>query len=186
MRTGRAGHHLAAVYLDRDGVLNRKAPEGEYVTSPAQLELLPGALDAVRELSAAGLLVVVVTNQRGIARGHMTEADLAAIHERLTGAVRSAGGRLDAIEFCPHEGGCACRKPGTAMFERAAARLGFDPAASAVIGDRADDMRAAERIGALRIHVGGFDEPLPEVDYDAADVLDAARWLLATSASRAS
>jgi D-glycero-D-manno-heptose 1,7-bisphosphate phosphatase len=182
VRTGRAGD-LVAVFLDRDGVLNRKAPEGEYVTSVDELDVLPGAPEAVRKLKQAGLHVVVVTNQRGIARGRMTEDDLAEIHAALQ---QQLGGLVDAIEHCPHEGGCDCRKPGTAMFERAAARLGFDPAASAVIGDRADDMVAAGRIGALRVHVRGYDEPLPEIDYDAADVLDAAEWLLATSRSSAS
>ena len=128
------------------------------MTSPAQLELLPGAAEAVRLLSGAGLRLVIATNQRGIARGRMTEHDLEEIHTQLLAAL---GGRIDAIEFCPHEGGCDCRKPGTAMFECAAARLGFDPAASAVIGDRAGDMLAAERIGALRVHVRGFDGPPP-------------------------
>jgi D-glycero-D-manno-heptose 1,7-bisphosphate phosphatase len=137
----------------------------------------------VRLLSEAGLRIVVVTNQRGIARGRMTEVDLTEIHDVLQGVL---GGRIDAFEHCPHEGGCDCRKPGTAMFERAAARFDFETAHSAVIGDRADDMVAADRIGALRIHVRGFEEPLPQIDYDAADVLDAARWLLATSRSSAS
>ena len=152
------------------------------MTSVEGLHVLPGAAEAVRRLKETGLIVVVVTNQRGIARGRMTEDDLALIHAALREAVPG----IDAIEFCPHEGGCDCRKPGTAMFERAATRFGFDTAASAVIGDRADDMLAAERIGALRVHVRGFEEPLPEIDYDAADVLDAAEWLLATSASSAS
>ena len=146
-----------------------------------ELHVLPGAADAVRRLKEAGLVVVVVTNQRGIARGRMTEDDLELIHTALRDAVPG----IDGFEHCPHEGDCECRKPGTLMFERAADRLGFDVGATAVIGDRADDMVAADRIGALRIHVRGFDEPLPEIDYDAADVLDAAEWLLATSASSA-
>ena len=102
----------SAVFLDRDGVINRKAPEGEYVTRWSEFAFLPGALDALRALAGAPVRVVVATNQRGIARGRMTAGDLAAIHARMRGAVLEAGGRIDAIYHCPHEGGCDCRKPG--------------------------------------------------------------------------
>lgn len=177
MRAGRAGSDLTAVFLDRDGVVNRKAPEGEYVTSWDDFAFLPGALDGLRELAAGGVPVVVVTNQRGIAHGRMSEADLADIHDRMRAAVADAGGRIDAIYHCPHEGGCDCRKPGTDLFERAAADFGIDLADAAVVGDRASDMEAAAAIGALRVLVRGHDELMPEVDHEASDLLAAARWL---------
>ena len=151
-------------------MINAKAPEGDYVKSLAEFRPLPGALEAIARLREAGLAVVVATNQRGVARRRMTAADVEAIHARLP---------VDAAYYCPHEGGCACRKPGTAMFEWAARDLGFALDASAVIGDRASDMLAAERIGALRIHVRGVEEPLPEIDHDAADLAEAVDWLLA-------
>jgi D-glycero-D-manno-heptose 1,7-bisphosphate phosphatase len=178
VRAGRAGNELSAVFVDRDGVINRKAPEGEYVTSWEQFAFLPGALDGLRELAAAGVPVVVVTNQRGIARRRMSEADLADIHGRMRDAVTAAGGRIDAIYHCPHERGCDCRKPGTGLFERAAGDLSIDLENAAVVGDRASDMQAAAAIGALSVHVGGYAEPLPEVDHEAADLLAAARWLV--------
>lgn len=178
MRARRAGNHLSAVFLDRDGVVNRKAPEGEYVTSWAEFEFLPGALDGLRLLARTGAPLVVVTNQRGIARGRMTEADLADIHRRMTAEVTAAGGRIDAVYFCPHEGGCDCRKPGTALFERAARDLGIDLSASAVVGDRASDMQAAATIGALRVLVRGHEEPQPEADQVVDDLAGAARWLV--------
>jgi histidinol-phosphate phosphatase family protein len=180
VRSGRAGAELTAVFLDRDGVLNRKAPEGEYVTSVDDLVMLPGAAEAVTLLADTGLRLFVVTNQRGIARGHLAPATLDAIHTRLADAL---GGFLEGIYVCPHEGGCDCRKPRIGLFERAAAEHDLDLTATAVIGDRASDMVAAERIGALRVHVRGLDEPLPDTDYEAADVLDAARWLLADRAA---
>src|ERR1700750_861845 len=93
---------VSAVFLDRDGVINRKRPEGSYVTSWGEFELLPGALEALALLARADTPVIVVTNQRGIARGRMTEADLDDIHARLRAAVSAAGGRLDAIYHCPH------------------------------------------------------------------------------------
>ena len=168
---------LTGVFLDRDGVINRKAPEGEYVTSWAEFQFLPRALDGLAVLARAAVPIVVATNQRGIARGHMTEADLADIHSRMMAAISAAGGRVDAIYYCPHAGGCRCRKPGTGMFEDAAADLGMRLAETAVIGDQVSDMEAAGRIGALRIVVG---EPMSraETDYAASDLLAAARWLL--------
>jgi D-glycero-D-manno-heptose 1,7-bisphosphate phosphatase len=158
-------------------VINVKAPEGEYVTSWEEFEFAPGALKGLRLLAGLGAPVVVVTNQRGIARGRMTEQDLDGIHSRMLVEVSRAGGRIDAIHHCPHEGGCDCRKPGTGLFERAAADLDVDLTAAAVIGDRASDMEAAAAIGALRVLVAGADEPMPPVDHEAADLVGAARWL---------
>jgi D-glycero-D-manno-heptose 1,7-bisphosphate phosphatase len=180
VRAGRAGDRLSlgAVFLDRDGVVNRKAPEGDYVTSWERFQFLPGALEGLRLLAEAGPPIVVVTNQRGIARGRISEAELADVHERMSAAVAEAGGRIDAIYHCPHEGGCDCRKPGTALFTRAARDLGIELDASAVVGDRASDMEAATRIGALRVLVGGHDEPMPPVDHRADDLAAAARWLV--------
>jgi D-glycero-D-manno-heptose 1,7-bisphosphate phosphatase len=178
VRAGRTVDRLSAVFLDRDGVINVKAPEGDYVKSWAQFAFLPGALEGLRLLATTDVPVVVVTNQRGIARGFMTESDLATIHTLMTAAVRDAGGRLDAIYHCPHESGCACRKPGTALFERAARDLAVDLSAAAVVGDRASDMQAASAVGALRILVRGHDEPMPRVDYVAGDLAAAARWLV--------
>jgi D-glycero-D-manno-heptose 1,7-bisphosphate phosphatase len=186
VRAGRAGDRLSAVFLDRDGVVNRKAPEGDYVTSWERFEFLPGALEGLRLLAAAGAPVVIVTNQRGIARGRMSERDLADINDRMSAAAAAAGGRIDAVYHCPHEGGCDCRKPGTALFERAARDLDIDLSASAVVGDRASDMEAATRIGARRVLVGYHPEPMPAVDHRAADLLAAARWLLDQGASPSS
>ena len=177
MRAGRKGNRLSAVFLDRDGVINVTAPEGEYVTSWSEFAFADGALEGLRLLAALGVPVVVVTNQRGIARGRMTERDLADIHARMRAEVARAGGRIDAIHHCPHEGGCECRKPGTALFRAAAEQLGIELGDSAVIGDRASDMEAAASIGALRVLVAAAGEPMPPVDHTAGDLAAAARWL---------
>jgi D-glycero-D-manno-heptose 1,7-bisphosphate phosphatase len=132
---------------------------------------------------------VIITNQRGIARGAMTEADLVDIHNRMRAEVAREGGRIDAIYHCPHEGDCDCRKPGTELFRRAAHDLGIELGGSAVVGDRASDMHAAATIGALRVLVRGHDEPMPPVDYVAADLTSAASWLFdqrSSSSSRSS
>ena len=156
-------------------MINRKAPEGSYVTSWEEFEFLPGALQGLGLLGRSPMSIVVVTNQRGIARGRMTEGDLEEIHRRMLAAVAAAGGRIDAVYHCPHEGGCRCRKPEIGMFEDAAFELGFDLRETAVVGDSSSDMLAAERIGAVRIMVGGGDDV--EVDRRVADLLAAARWL---------
>ena len=183
MRAGRAVAELSAVFLDRDGVINAKAPEGNYVTSWERFRFLPGALEGLALLSRGPAPIVVATNQRGIARGRMSGADLQDIHDRMLVAVERAGGRIDAIYHCPHEGGCECRKPGTGMFERAARDLGIDLAASAMVGDRSSDMEAAARVGALRVLVAGSEDPPPAADHTVADLEEAARWLLSYSAS---
>jgi D-glycero-D-manno-heptose 1,7-bisphosphate phosphatase len=174
-----APRRLTTVFLDRDGVVNVKAPEGDYVKSWAEFAFLPTALDGLRLLAAQGLRTVVVTNQRGIARGAMSEEDLDDIHARMRTAVEEAGGQIDAIYHCPHAGGCDCRKPAPGML-RAAARdhpgLRFDE--SALVGDRVHDMQAAAAVGALRVYLRGFDEPLPEVDHVTEDLLGAASWLV--------
>jgi D-glycero-D-manno-heptose 1,7-bisphosphate phosphatase len=168
---------LSVVFLDRDGVINRKAPEGEYVTSWAEFAFAPGALEGLRVLADSGVPIAVVTNQRGIARGRMTEADLSDIHDRMRAKVAAAGGRIDAIYHCPHAGGCECRKPGTGMFRQAARDLDLELGAAAMVGDSPSDMEAAARIGALRVLVGRTD--VAGVDHVAADLADAARWLVA-------
>jgi D-glycero-D-manno-heptose 1,7-bisphosphate phosphatase len=151
---------LDAVFLDRDGTLNVKAPEGDYVKTPEELVLLPGAAEAVRLLNEHGVPAIVVTNQRGIALGRMTEDDLAAIHARLADELAAAGAHLDAIYHCPHDhDACDCRKPQTGMFRDAQRDRGeLDFAHTAVVGDAASDMEAARRIGATGILLG-VDEP---------------------------
>jgi D-glycero-D-manno-heptose 1,7-bisphosphate phosphatase len=167
------------VFLDRDGTINESPPEGEYVTSPAGLRLLPGAAEAIRRLNEFPAKAVVVTNQRGIALGKMSEEDLAAVHERLESDLASAGAHLDGILHCPHhEGSCECRKPGTAMFERAAREIaGVRLAGSAMVGDTARDVEAGRRLGLATVRIGPPDEGEPAADYEAADLLEAVRLL---------
>src|ERR1700733_7535629 len=117
---------LDAVFLDRDGTINVKAAEGDYVTRPKQLELLRGAAEGIRLLNRAGVPVVVITNQRGIALGRMSEADLMRVHVRLRDLVLRHDASIDEIFYCPHDKGvCACRKPGTLLLRRAQASLGL-------------------------------------------------------------
>lgn len=142
-------------FLDRDGVLNRKTPEGHYVTSWAEFEFLPGAVAGLRALRAAGVRLVVVTNQRGVALGRMSEEALEDIHRRMEGELARAGVELEAVLACPHdEGTCDCRKPRLGLFREAERRLGIDVATSIVVGDSLVDIVAGNRLGCPSYLVG--------------------------------
>jgi D-glycero-D-manno-heptose 1,7-bisphosphate phosphatase len=169
----------ATAFLDRDGTINESPPEGEYVTSPDEVRLLPGAGEAIHLLNSHPAKVVVVTNQRGIALGQMSEADLAAVNRRLEAELARFDARLDAIIHCPHmEGECDCRKPATGMFERAAREIaGVEIAGAAMAGDSARDVEAGRRLGITTVRLGEAGEGEPEADHDAADLLGAVRWL---------
>jgi len=138
-----------AVILDRDGVLNRKASRARYVRTWDEWEWLPGAREALSILAEAGYRVVLVTNQAGIARGAMTENDLADIHEHMKADAAEAGGRIDAIYHCPHgwDEGCECRKPRPGMLFQAQRGLNLDLSRTWFIGDDERDAQAADAAG---------------------------------------
>ncbi len=138
---------LQAVFLDRDGVINRDSPD--YVTAWEDFEFLPGSLSAIAALSAAAIDVIIVTNQSALARGLMTPDTLADIHRRLTSAVAERGGRIRAILHCPHHPDdlCGCRKPAPGMILQAQARFGLDLKRSVMIGDRATDVACGRQAG---------------------------------------
>jgi len=137
------------VLLDRDGVLNLKMPKASYVRSWSDWKWRPGAREALRLFNEAGYRVVVVTNQAGIARGHLNEADLAAIHERMRSEAAQAGGRIDAVYHCPHhwDEGCECRKPKPGMLFQAQRDLALDLTRTTFIGDDTRDGEAAQAAG---------------------------------------
>jgi D-glycero-D-manno-heptose 1,7-bisphosphate phosphatase len=168
-----------AVLLDRDGTINVKAPEGEYISAPGQMRLLPGAAHAIRTLNEASIPVVVVTNQRGIALGQMTEGDLAAVHARLRALLEHHGAHIDRVFHCPHaQGVCACRKPGTLLLERARDYLELDDLrASVMIGDSGNDVAAGRAAGARTVLLSAPGRRrLDDVEV-AEDLLHAVRQL---------
>jgi D-glycero-D-manno-heptose 1,7-bisphosphate phosphatase len=139
----------AAIFLDRDGVINRKRPEDDYVKAWEEFEFLPGALEAVRLLSRVAQRLIIVTNQRGIALGRMDEQSLHQIHSRMLAAIRQAGGRIDAVYYCPHHSdACECRKPGIGLYQQAKREFPEIAFANAlVVGDSIRDLEAASRLG---------------------------------------
>jgi D-glycero-D-manno-heptose 1,7-bisphosphate phosphatase len=163
------------VFLDRDGVLNRKMPEGVYVSDWAQFEWLPGAVEAVARMKQAGLTVIVVSNQRGIALGRLTAMQLERIHDKMQTHLTRNEARLDAIFYCPHDRDeCHCRKPDTGLFEQAFKKF---PQANAensvVIGDSLSDIEAGQRLGMKTIFIQGEKDRQKEGADTAAARADA-------------
>ena len=183
-----------AVFIDRDGTLTE---EVGYVNHPERLKLLPRAAEAVRRLNGADVAAVVVTNQAGIARGYFSEDVLHAVNASLVDQLDRAGARLDGIYVCTHHptagvppwrADCDCRKPRPGLVLRASAELGLDPAASAIVGDKASDLEVAPHVGARPILVlTGYGRGEWEYRRDAfavapvhvaSDVLEAVEWFL--------
>lgn len=147
-----------AVFLDRDGTLN---VEKEYLYRIVDFEFIPGAVEAVRLLNEAGFLVVVVTNQSGVARGYYTEEDVESLHRHIAAELQKSGARVDAWLYCPHHPDgrgsyslpCGCRKPLPGMLKEAARRHDIDLAASVMIGDKLADVAAGQAAGCRTILV---------------------------------
>jgi D-glycero-D-manno-heptose 1,7-bisphosphate phosphatase len=149
-----AGGPRRAVFMDRDGVLNALVERGGVGGSPRRREdfrLVPAAAEAVRRMHERGLLVFVITNQPDVARGHMSAAELEAMHETLRRSVR-----VDDIAVCPHDdtAGCACRKPQPGMLLSLAQRWNLDLKRSFVVGDSWRDVEAGRRAGCATIRLG--------------------------------
>ncbi len=140
------------IVLDRDGTI---IEERVYLSDPKQVELLPGAGQALRELSEMGFGLVVITNQSGIGRGFFDEKQLQCIHERLMQSLDREGVSLDGIYVCPHkpDDDCACRKPKLGLLRKAASELDFIPERTIVIGDKACDVDMGRLAGATTILV---------------------------------
>jgi D-glycero-D-manno-heptose 1,7-bisphosphate phosphatase len=136
------GAPAPALFLDRDGVV---IVEKDYLREARQVELFPGVTEALRRARDAGFLLVGVSNQSGLGRGHFTLADLDAVMGRLDALLRAAGVPLDAFFYCPHapQDGCDCRKPAPGLLAEAARHLAWDPARSWVIGDKISDVDLA-------------------------------------------
>ncbi len=184
-----------AIFMDRDGTLSE---EVGYVNHLSRYRLMPNSLEAIRLANGAGFLVVVTTNQAGVARGYFSEDLVRQVHGRLRAWVEEGGGRIDAIYYCPHhpkEGAppyraeCDCRKPRPGMILRAGREHDIDLAASYAVGDSWIDIEAGAAAGVPGVLVlTGYGRGLLEHQREklrvtpahvAEDVLEAARWIVA-------
>ncbi len=187
--TASAGQPRRAVFLDRDGTIN---VEVNYLHRIADFGLIPGAAQAIKALNQAGLLVIMVTNQAGIARGYYDQAAMHALHAHLSQVLAAEGAHIDAIYFCPHHpdysGTCDCRKPAPGMLQQAAVEHSIDLARSWLVGDTAGDIGAGRAVGCrtilvrtgygaqleAQLQVGAGPQPEAVVD----DVAAAATYIL--------
>lgn len=179
-----------AVFLDRDGVINRKAPEGDYITRWEDFRILDDVVEGVAQLNRAGFRVIVVTNQRCIAKGLMACAELEQIHHRMLEYLGTAGARIDAVYYCPHdtEPPCRCRKPAPGMLLDAAQFLDIDLTKSWMIGDSEIDVAAGRNAGCKTAWLMPENEVTAKPTHDgtaasnpdivAASLLDAIRHIL--------
>lgn len=170
--------------LDRDGTV---IVEKNYLADPAQVELTPGAAEALAAVRALGWGIILVTNQAGIGRGYFTEADVHAVHARLAELLNPRETVLDGIYFCPHapDDRCGCRKPAPGLVHRAAAERHFDPRDAVMVGDNACDIDLGRAVGAVTCLVRtGYGRTLAQAGQTSADyVIDDLRALPALLAA---
>lgn len=191
-----------AVFLDRDGTIN---DDRGYIKDPDEIVLIAGATEAIKKLNEQGIPVIIITNQSGIGRGYYGEAEFAAVNRRLEELLTQEGAHIDGTYHCPHhpEDNCECRKPGTALVEKAAEAHGIDLSRSVIIGDKVSDMELGKRAGMERVLVltgygplaleeikegsgwsgglggfGGDGRGLSDLHFVAEDLREAVEWIL--------
>lgn len=174
---------MTAVFLDRDGIINQKAPEGEYIATWEAMRFLPDVFVSVGALARAGFRIIVVTNQRGVALRKVRLADLEEIHRRLRAAFAQRGVPLTDIYLCPHDlaDHCFCRKPKPGMLLRAAQDHALDLSACWMIGDAASDIEAGKNAGCRTAWILAAGSPVREdlrADVRAHTLASAVRRIL--------
>lgn len=179
---------IKAAFLDRDGVINQKPPEGEYITRWEDFRLLPLAAEGIALLNRAGFRVIVVTNQRCVAKGLLTTEQLEIMHQRMTALLAQSGATLDAIYYCPHEYGasCDCRKPSPGMLFSAGRAHHIDVRESWMVGDSDIDVQAGRNAGCKTVRIvtgrtdgnGNAPQAGPSADILVGSLFDAARQII--------
>lgn len=175
-----------AAFLDRDGVINRKAPEGEYITRWEEMEFLPSVAEGIALLNHSGFRVIVATNQRCIAKGIVTSAEVDALHQRMRDLFSAKGATIDAIYCCPHEKEpkCDCRKPEPGLLLQASREMGIDLSESWMIGDSDADIEAGRRAGCKTAFVfERLKQTKDKADLAAGSLLDCVKQILTFESS---
>jgi D-glycero-D-manno-heptose 1,7-bisphosphate phosphatase len=170
-----------AAFLDRDGVINRKAGEGGYVTRWEDFHFLPEVAEGIALLNGAGWSVIVISNQRCVAKGLLAMEELESIHRRMCEELVAAGAQVDGIYYCPHEKepACGCRKPAPGMLLTAAKEHQLDLPSCWMIGDSEIDVEAGKRAGCRTAQLVANPELAGgDADLFACSLLEASRQIL--------
>jgi D-glycero-D-manno-heptose 1,7-bisphosphate phosphatase len=171
-----------AAFLDRDGVINRKAPtEDEYITRWEEMHIIPGVVEAIALLNRAGFRVIVVSNQRCVAKGLVTTSELDAMHQRMCRELGTVGAKIDGVYYCPHEEQppCSCRKPEPGMLFAAADEHHVDLTSSWMIGDSEKDVEAGRSAGCRTARILGAEARADgNADVLARSLLEAVHQIL--------
>lgn len=172
----------SVVFLDRDGVINKKMPEGEYVKNWDQFHFLPGTLKALKILKRSDFFIVIVTNQSCVSNGIISEENLKKMHCKMLTEIKKYGGNVDAIYFCPHtiSDNCNCRKPNPGMILKAINDLKkqgmqIDFQNSYMIGDSEVDILAGKSVGLMTISVRKYSK---SSDFNKKNLLEAVEYIL--------
>jgi D-glycero-D-manno-heptose 1,7-bisphosphate phosphatase len=175
-------HTMRAIFLDRDGTINAGIPKYERVDSPDKVELLPNVVEGLRLLATLDYTKFFVTNQAGLAEGHISQADFYAINDEVLRQISPSGIQIAETYVCPHgeHDNCECRKPKPKLLQDAASKYDIDLASSWMIGDRLTDMQTGINAGTktILVQTGAISEA-QEATYVAADLLDAAQYIAA-------
>jgi len=176
---------LPAIFLDRDGVINEKLPEGKYVTKWEEFTFLPGVFEALHRLKNGGFLIIVVTNQRAVAKGLISMKELEKIHRLMVQEIQRNGGDIDGIYVCPHDDSddCFCRKPKPGLILQAIEdfekrNILIDVNKSYLIGDSIRDILAGKKVGLSTIKLGS---DYCSADYHFDSLLEAVEYILSNA-----
>lgn len=166
------------IFLDRDGVINKKAAPHEYITRWEDFEFLPGVFKSLKIILDKGYRIIIVTNQRGVSRKKMSIEDVEIIHTKMLDSFKDNEIIIDALYLCPHdEGECDCRKPKIGMIKKALKYFEIDLDNSFVVGDSKSDIELGINAGIKTIYIGS-DEGLQEMaDYSFEGLIEVANFL---------
>ena len=180
---------MKAIFLDRDGVINKDAGFGDYIRSWKAFEFLPGSLEALKKLTQSGFDIFIISNQAGVAKGLYTKEDVQEINRVLLKQAKAAGARIHSIHYCFHQDSdnCDCRKPKTGLFIQAAEGLDVDFKNTYFIGDSRRDVLAARAIGTKSIFVLSGNTKLEDLevkpDFIAGNLLSAVEKIVLKNAN---
>jgi len=178
---------MKAVFLDRDGVINKDPGMGDYIKSWEEFEFMPGAIDAIMLLNKNGYEIFIISNQAGVAKGLFSQKDLDDITKGMLKQIEKKGGRIRSVSYCTHASdvGCECRKPNTGLIKKATAGLDIDFTKTYFIGDSRLDVGAGNNTGCKTILLlTGKEDPCDiknwkyKPDFIKKDLMEAAKWIL--------